>query len=117
MRRFPPDKSVLRTGNVVGGGTADLLVGVELENLTAGAYHLFAGGPTGLTLTGNALRTWTSTAGDRYDVYGAALTLGDFDGNGALDIAVGAPHEDSANASSTGLVQVTYGWAPDVVLP
>lgn len=109
--------NALAIGNVVGGGTADLLVGVELENLTAGAYHLFAGGPTGLTLTGNALRTWTSTAGDRYDVYGAALTLGDFDGNGALDIAVGAPHEDSANASSTGLVQVTYGWAPDVVLP
>lgn len=108
----------LAVGNVVAGGAADLLVGVPYENGT-GAYHLFAGAPGGLTLTGNALRAWTSTgAASIFDSYGAAMTLGDFDGNGALDIAVGAPHEDiSATLWSTGMVQVSYGWAPDVVQP
>lgn len=107
--------SALAVGNVTGGGAADILVGVPYENGWLGAYHLFAGGPGGVTLTGNVLRTWTSTAGNALDFYGDAIALGDFDGNGALDIAVGAPWEDIGTQTATGRVQVTYGWADDVI--
>jgi hypothetical protein len=43
--------------------------------------------------------------------YGAALTVGDFDGDGFADLAIGSPTSDTLSATSTsaGFVQVYYG--------
>jgi hypothetical protein len=46
------------------------------------------------------------------DEFGASLAVGDFDGDGAADLAVGAPHEDF-RASDDGAVFVFFGQLSD----
>ncbi len=43
------------------------------------------------------------------DLFGAALAFGDFDGDGAVDLAVGAPGEADGAANNAGAVWVFYG--------
>ena len=43
------------------------------------------------------------------DLFGAALAFGDFDGDGAGDLAVGAPGEADGAANNAGAVWVFYG--------
>ncbi|MEO8276625.1 MAG: Calx-beta domain-containing protein [Thermoanaerobaculia bacterium] len=43
------------------------------------------------------------------DRFGSALAVGDFDGDGLADLAVGSPNESTGGASEAGLVQVFYG--------
>lgn len=47
-------------------------------------------------------------AGDRF---GAALAVGDFDGDGRDDLAVGTPLDDDAGLENVGLVNILYGSA------
>jgi len=46
---------------------------------------------------------------DPGDVFGRALAVGDFDGDGFADLAIGNPGEDSGGQSGAGAVQVVYG--------
>lgn len=41
--------------------------------------------------------------------FGAALTSGDFNGDGRYDLAIGMEYYDFPNASNAGAVQVIYG--------
>ena len=43
------------------------------------------------------------------DLFGAAVATGDFDGDGATDLAIGAPGEDLGAYADAGLVHVLYG--------
>ncbi|MEO8198294.1 MAG: FG-GAP repeat protein [Thermoanaerobaculia bacterium] len=43
------------------------------------------------------------------DYFGWSLAAADFDGNGADDLAIGAPYEDLGGRTDTGLVTVLYG--------
>jgi hypothetical protein len=43
------------------------------------------------------------------DAFGRALAAADFDGNGADDLAIGAPYKDVGTRNDTGLVAVLYG--------
>jgi hypothetical protein len=45
------------------------------------------------------------------DAFGGALATGDFDGDGFMDLAIGAPDEDIGLATDAGTVFVTYGSA------
>jgi hypothetical protein len=45
------------------------------------------------------------------DTFGGALAAGDFDGDGLMDLAIGAPNEDVGLAADAGSVFVTYGSA------
>ena len=45
------------------------------------------------------------------DLFGAAITLGDFNGDGFLDTAIGVPGEDVAGVINAGAVNVIYGSA------
>jgi urea transporter len=92
-----------------GDGTVDLAVGAPGENVgatvDAGAvsvfYSTFGPSPGSQVLLQN-----NPEAGDRF---GAALAAGDFDGDGAVDLAVGAPGEDVGATVDAGAVSVFYG--------
>ncbi|MCA9973838.1 MAG: FG-GAP repeat protein, partial [Anaerolineales bacterium] len=92
-------------------GYADLAVGVPgddyvLGTAATGAAHVIYGASGGLTTTGNALFYHPDLATD--DLFGAALTTADFNGDGAADLAVGAPLDAPAGANS-GSVVTFYG--------
>ncbi|MEW6270301.1 MAG: hypothetical protein AB1689_13500 [Thermodesulfobacteriota bacterium] len=94
-------------------GFDDLAVGVPQEALPAGdevgAVNVVYGSAFGLQLRGNHLLTL-----GRHDVSGArfgdALAVGDFDGDGYEDLAVGASHyTPSAEAPYAGAVKIFRG--------
>ncbi len=98
-------------GDFNGDGIADLAVGAPGENAGAGAVHIMLGSATGLTATGSQYWSQNSAgiadseeAGDRF---AAALAVGDVNGDGRADLAVGAPGEDNA----AGQVHVLLGSA------
>lgn len=111
-----------------GDGISDLAVGVPRENITidgfldipvpksdAGMVNVIYGSPAGLTATGD--QAWhqdrPSIAGavEHYDHLGWSLASGDFDANGAADLAIGVPGEDINNNIldwNEGAVNVLY---------
>jgi hypothetical protein len=110
----------LAAGDLNGDGAADLVVGVSGEDIgtaeNGGAVHVLYGStPGGLVATGNQLWHQGSTgvegAVESGDRFGAALAVGDFDGDGYDDVAVGAPDEDVEPEASAGAVNVLYGSA------
>ena len=108
----------LAEGDFDGDGFDDLATGARLEAIgnlaAAGAVDVVYGSANGLTESGAQLWSQDSagilfqaTIGDQF---GAALSAGDFDGDGFDDLAVGVPGED-AFADDTGVVQIIYGSA------
>jgi len=100
-------------------GFAELIVGAPHENLgarvDAGALTVLpgsAGGPLGI-----GSRRWTEgTTGvpgqvEYGDVFAAALGVGDFNGDGFGDVAIGAPGENLSGMSDVGEVKVLLGSA------
>jgi hypothetical protein len=81
----------------------DLAIGVPNENLggtqqinNAGAVHLMFGRDIGLRPAGNRLITQVAgsdSSPESKDRFGSALAFGDFDGDGAEDLLIGAPGE------------------------
>ena len=115
--------AALAIGDFDGDAFGDLAVGAPLEGLDcvprcqgAGAVHVIRGSAGGLTADGNQL--WSErTPGvpgndEQWDLFGRALAAGDFDGDGADDLAIGAPGEDASRRSEPngkGAVTVLYG--------
>ncbi|MCT9078906.1 FG-GAP-like repeat-containing protein [Streptomyces fulvoviolaceus] len=50
-------------------------------------------------------------AGEAEDLFGAALSVGDINGDKYADVAVGAPGEDNGTAKSSGSVTILFGSA------
>ena len=102
-----------------GDGFADLAVGVPDENLgaapNAGAVNVLYGTASGLTGAGGQLLTQDSPGvpgtAELGDGFGAALAVGDFDGDGFADLAVGVPLEDVGAVVDAGAANVLYGTA------
>jgi FG-GAP repeat len=100
-------------------GFADLAVGVVSENLGAisngGAVNVLYGSATGLTGAGSQLFTQDSSGvpgvAEPGDGFGDALAVGDFDGDGFADLAVGVSLEDVGAVVDAGAVNVLYGTA------
>lgn len=104
-------------GDFDADGFEDLVVGAPGEDTSggvdAGAVIVIPGAETGLVLSASRQR-WsasglpgTSSAGDQL---GAALAVGDFDGDRHDDLAVGAPGDDTGSADA-GAVVVARGGA------
>jgi hypothetical protein len=109
----------LAAGDFNDDGRDDLAVGVYHDDVegaeNAGAAHVFYGTAAGLTAVGDQL--WSQgTAGiegdpEPFDGFGTALTVGDFDGDGRDDLAVGVPFEEVGSLRNAGAVNVIYGAA------
>jgi len=83
-----------------GDGFADLATGAPTEDLggipDAGAVHVLYGSPAGLVAAGTEFLTQGMLGIDPDepgDLFGAALTWGDFNADGFDDLVVGAPGE------------------------
>src|SRR5262245_11994918 len=106
-------------GDFDGDGFADLAIGAPMEDIDghsdSGAVHVIYGSGAGLRATAddfwhlNSQGVGGEAAADNN--FGAAITSGDFDGDGFDDMAVSAPFEDVEGVSNAGAVHVLFGAA------
>jgi hypothetical protein len=103
-------------GDFDGDGYADLAIGVEWEDLggatNAGVVNVLYGTFYSIKSTGDQLfdQDYLATdASESGDLFGQVLAVGDFDGDGVFDLAVGVPGEDVGSESDAGAVHVVYG--------
>ncbi len=106
-------------------GFADLAVGVEHEALVSGTFdngvvHVIYGSGVGLQATGVgglSDQLWHQDilgvlgVAENDDLFGRALTTGDFNNDGHSDLAVGVAGEDLGGITDAGAVNVLYGSA------
>lgn len=97
--------SVLAVGDLDGDGTDDLAIGWP----AGGAAYVYLD-PTETSLTaGDADHVLTGLVPD--DGFGAALAIGDFDTDGAGELAVGAPYDEGCDGAIAifGAAELTGG--------
>jgi hypothetical protein len=107
--------SALASGDFNDDGFADLAVGAPGEDVgsvpDAGAVSVLYGSSTGLSTTGARTFVQPVSAVEAGDQFGSSLAAGDFDGDGADDLGVGAPFEAVGGTSFAGAVSALYGSA------
>jgi len=104
-------------GRFHGGSNADLIVYADQIRggpNQSGVLAVFRGTSTGLSSPANLTflsqdSASVSDAAEVGDKFGAALAIGDIDADGADDLAVGVPGEDTGGGSGQGAVQVFLG--------
>ena len=111
----------LDSGDINGDGYADLAVGILQEDIgaiaNAGAFMVIYGSSAGLTSTGSQFWSQDSPGvkdqSEAGDIMGRYLNVGDFDGNGFADVAVGVEAEDglTQDKANVGAINVLYGSA------
>lgn len=108
----------LVTGDFDADGYADLVIGTLFEDLglrraDAGEIQVIYGSPEGLTAERS--QTWNQDSHGVKDVaeagdqFGGGLGVGDFNGDGYQDLAVGARGETIGDAENAGMVHVLFG--------
>jgi len=106
------------TGDLNGDGYADLAVGVPGKSSPvehAGGVEVMYGSAGGLTAAGNQFWTQSSPGilGSEQvgDGFGSSLAIGDFNGDGYADLAVGVPFDNVGRKRHPGAVNIIYGSA------
>lgn len=112
----------LTVGNFNGDSSMDLVIGVPSEGVgnasNAGGVHVLYG--NGGSATGFSGANYITQAGfdggsdirgavEAGDEFGAAVAAGDFNGDGADDLAIGVPGEAVGSIVGSGAVNVVYG--------
>ena len=113
--------SWVTSGDFDGDGYADLVIGVSGEDIetpereNAGALHVLYGSPSGLGTAGEQFGhqgAWSIGTTDVDDSMGPSIAAGDFDGDGADELAVGIPFEDLLGGVDAGFLGVIRGQRP-----
>lgn len=108
----------LTSGDFDADGVKDLAIGIPSEDIgsavdTGAVQIIYGTASTGLTSTDSQVidQGTTGVPGDPEtgDRMGAALRAGDFDNDGASDLAIGNPGEAVSSYSHAGSVVVLYG--------
>ncbi len=107
------------TGDFDRDGYTDLAIGVPFDNLSgmgnAGEVDVVYGSPAGLSAAG--AQSWTLNTGGvpgvagSGDQFGESVAVGDFDGDGFADLAIGTPGNDLGVIHNGGSVTIVYGGA------
>jgi hypothetical protein len=97
----------------------DLATGIPGEDIgaiaDAGAVSVIYGSASGLAATGDQF--WhqdvanVEGGAESGDQFGAALAVGDFNGDGYDDLAIGVPGEDIGDIPDAGAVNILFGSA------
>ena len=115
-------------GDYDGDGYADLAVSIPHQDLgigpitdQAGAAFIMFGGPSGVKTTEFQFLAQNNSAiegtANDIDLFGWAVSTGDYNGDGYADLAVGAIQDDDVDAVvNAGSVTVFYGWEDGVHL-
>jgi hypothetical protein len=107
----------LAAGDFDGDDFDDLAIGAPSGNVggdnNAGEVNVLYGGAAKIQTAGEQLITrdslgGASVAGERF---GAALTAGNFNGDGRHDLTIGAPSATIGGLANVGYVQIVYGAA------
>ena len=105
----------LAMGDVNGDGKADIAVGAFGENVgdndEQGRVHVFSGA------NGSLLFTLDAPNPQRQLCFGCSLAVGDVNGDGKADIAVGASHEEVDGNRWQGRVYVFSGVDASLLFP
>ena len=105
--------SSLAVGDFNNDGREDLAVGAPGEEI-GGGVNLLYGSLSGLQTSSPADQFWSQDSpgvedvSEDFDQFGNSLASGDFNYDGFMDLAIGAPHEDGA-VTEMGVVHVLYG--------
>ena len=110
----------LAVGDFNNDGFDDLVVGAPGEapgdDPASGAIYILRGSSTGLVAEAEedqeSLGLGTNEEGD---LFGAALTVGDFDSDGFDDVAVGAPGEAPGDDPASGAIYILRGSSDGLV--
>ena len=123
QRAYPPNNyvgwshfgSALAAADLTGDGDADLVVGAPSDSASdvgfEGTITVVMGASSGLTVTGSEVWSQNSPGipgtAEIDDEFGISLCVGDFNGDGHPDVAVGA-YEGIGAAGNAGDVTIIY---------
>ena len=104
-------------GDFNADGYHDLAVGAPHASVKglalAGAVTVFYGRKDGLAAVKHSVITQETEGvwdfAEPHDGFGWSLAVGDFNGNGVDDLAIGVPFEDFSRIDNAGVVHILYG--------
>ena len=103
-------RAIENLGDIDGDGVIDIAVGADWQDSQSGAVYIHFLNADGsvkstVTIKDGVTNAPDLTEGDRYGT--DIANMGDLDGDGINDIAVGADH-DSSNGNDKGAVYIHY---------